>query len=194
MIVVAFLLVLAGLGLFVAGVLTGVTALYWACVAACVVAAGVIFAARRGLEDDPVPPSAAARRPAEVDRAAAGPPPTTGTTTTETGTGTTAPAPEEPATGAHAAPVADAAAAPVGPDGEPPLEEVEVTDLLLVVDLTDEVLVVDEHPRYHLDGCPHLAGATPIPLPLDEARTDGFTPCGTCRPDRHLADRARGRG
>ena len=78
-------------------------------------------------------------------------------------------------------------------DGEPPVEEVEVTDLLLVLDLTDEVLVVDEHPRYHLAGCPHLAGTESIPLPMVEARTDGFTPCGTCTPDRTLAERERSR-
>jgi hypothetical protein len=68
-----------------------------------------------------------------------------------------------------------------------------VTDLLLVVDLRDEVLVVDEHPRYHVDGCPWLAGRTTIPLPVDEARTDGFTPCGQCAPDRHLAQLERAR-
>src|SRR3712207_7155612 len=38
--------------------------------------------------------------------------------------------------------------APADPaTGEPGEEDVEVTDLLLVVDLDDEVLVVDEHPR-----------------------------------------------
>jgi hypothetical protein len=93
----------------------------------------------------------------------------------------------EPATGAHAA-----ARVPV-PDGEPPVEEVEVTDLLLVLDLTDEVLVVDEHPRYHLPGCPHLSTAEAIGLPMVEARIDGFTPCGTCAPDHHLAERERAR-
>jgi hypothetical protein len=62
-----------------------------------------------------------------------------------------------------------------------------------VVDLKDEVLVLDEHPRYHLAGCVHLRGRTPIPLPHDEARTDGFTPCGVCTPDRVLADRVRAR-
>ena len=76
-------------------------------------------------------------------------------------------------------------------DGEPPVEEVEVTDLLLVLDLTDEVLVVDEHPRYHLAGCPQLTGVATIPLPMVEARTDGFSPCGTCAPDRTLAERER---
>jgi hypothetical protein len=70
---------------------------------------------------------------------------------------------------------------------------VEVTDLLVVLDLTDEVLVIDEHPRYHLAGCPHLAGQETFPMPMVEARTDGFTPCGTCTPDRHLAQRERAR-
>jgi hypothetical protein len=92
-----------------------------------------------------------------------------------------------PSTGAHAA-------APVPrADGEPPVEEVEVTDLLLILDLTDEVLVVDEHPRYHLAGCPHLTDVATIPLPMDEARADGFTPCGTCAPDHNLAQRERAR-
>ena len=68
-----------------------------------------------------------------------------------------------------------------------------MTDLLLVVDLHDEVLVVDEHPRYHLADCRWLAGRTTIPLAVDEARTDGFTPCAFCAPDRGLAERERGR-
>jgi hypothetical protein len=62
-----------------------------------------------------------------------------------------------------------------------------------VVDIKHEVLVVDEHPRYHLPGCRFLAGRTTIPLPLDEARVDGFSPCALCTPDRHLADRERAR-
>jgi hypothetical protein len=78
-------------------------------------------------------------------------------------------------------------------EGEPPVEEVEVTDLLLVVDLQDDVFVLDEHPRYHLAECPRLVGHEAIPLPLDEARTDGFTPCGICSPDRTMAERERAR-
>jgi len=120
--------------------------------------------------------------------------------------------PSGPSTGAHAAPDPSAvsmgprsvgahsaeqpAALALGEDGEPPVEEVEVTDLLLVLDLTDEVLVVDEHPRYHLAGCPHLADQQTFGIPMVEARTDGFTPCATCAPDRHLAmsERARRAG
>src|SRR5690349_12452861 len=89
------------------------------------------------------------------------------------------------------APVA-AAAKPLD-EGEPPVEEVEVTDLLLVVDLKEDVFVLDEHPRYHLAECPRLVGHEAIPLPLDEARTDGFTPCGICSPDRTMAERERAR-
>jgi hypothetical protein len=77
--------------------------------------------------------------------------------------------------------------------GEPAEEDVEVTDLLLVVDLADDVLVVDEHPRYHASGCVHLSGQATIPLPMVEARADGFTPCGTCRPVRQLAEIERTR-
>ncbi|WNV77363.1 hypothetical protein [Geodermatophilus sp. DSM 44513] len=77
--------------------------------------------------------------------------------------------------------------------GEPGEEDVEVTDLLLVVDLADEVLVVDEHPRYHVPGCATLDGRATVSLPMVEARTDGFTPCAVCRPVRHLADVERSR-
>ncbi|WP_222263797.1 hypothetical protein [Modestobacter marinus] len=82
---------------------------------------------------------------------------------------------------------------PPGVGAEPPAEEVEFTDLLLIMDLTDEVLVVDEHPRYHLSRCPAVAGVPTIPIPLDQARADGFTPCGICTPDRNLAERERAR-
>jgi hypothetical protein len=84
---------------------------------------------------------------------------------------------------------------PPAADGaeDPAVEEVEVTDLLLVVDLRDEVLVVDEHPRYHLAGCSWLGARETVPLPVDEARTDGFTPCAVCAPDRALAERERAR-
>ena len=193
MIAGAALLVLLGLGLFVAGILTGVTVLYWACVAACVVAAVLLIVVRRQVNTKP---AAAATEPAAEPPAA-----------DEDASGTAAPAdgeadgaapvpattgrePEEPrsTTGATASGMAAAA-----PDDlpDPGVEEVEVTDLLLVVDLKDEVLVVDEHPRYHLVDCSWLAGRETIPLPLDEARSDGFTPCAVCSPDRNLAERAR---
>lgn len=185
MIVGAALLVLVGLGLFVAGLLTGVTAFYWGCVAVCVLAAALLFLARRPSAtpaDDAADrcegddPGTAAEAPETVARRAP----------KETAPIEGRAVPDEPVEGR---------AVPDEPveQGEPAVEQVEVTDLLLVVELTDEVLVVDERPRYHLEGCRYLRGHEPIPIPLDGARADGFTPCGGCTPDRQLADRARTR-
>ena len=157
MILAAGLLVLLGLGLFVGGVLSGATWLYWTCVAACVAAAVLIVLVRRGM------PAAASTEKTVRAEPAPG----------------TAPA-EQPVQVPQDLP-------------DPEVEDVEVTDLLLVVDLKDEVLVVDEHPRYHLAECSHLPGRTTIPMPVDEARGDGFTPCAACEPDRNLASRARAR-
>ena len=186
MILGAGLLVLAGLGLFVAALLTGTDALYWGCVAACVVAAGLLVAARRGIAarsaqtapaadagEGTSPPGSA---PASLARAAGGPQDATSPVGGE-------PAAEPPAGGGSVA----------QDEADPGIEEVEVTDLLLVVDLKDEVLVVDERPRYHVAGCAWLGARETIPIPLDEARTDGFTPCAVCSPDRTLAGRARAR-
>jgi hypothetical protein len=237
-ILAAGLLVLLGLGLFVGGVVTGTTALYWACVAACGLAAVLLLVARLRMarearefdrraseaptrtEPQPATPAPRPVVPPEptdaVPEPAAAPEPA-GATAVRTPDPEPAPAREEPAPGAPAgeqpavvppsAPVADGhpeAPARRGAHeprespaeataGEPGEEDVEVTDLLLVVDLEDEVLVVDEHPRYHLAGCPFLDGRGSVPLPMVEARTDGFTPCATCRPVQHLADTERTR-
>ena len=173
-ILAAGLMVLVGVGLFVAAVLTGVDALYWACVAVCVAAAVLLFVARRRLSAA-VPGGTPA---APATDATAGAPPTDAEVAAD----------EVPARSA-------ANDVPVEPADlpDPDVEDVEVTDLLLVVDLKDEVFVLDEHPRYHLAGCVHLRGRTPIPLPHDEARTDGFTPCAVCEPDHTLADQVRAR-
>ncbi|CAA9268119.1 MAG: FIG00816010: hypothetical protein [uncultured Blastococcus sp.] len=199
MIAGAALLVLLGLGLFVGGVLTGETALYWGCVGACVVAAVLLLLARRKLGPSAPTSDAPASDAPAPDAPAAG---SQRTAAAEPDAGPGA-APVTGAPAAGAAPLAQAPA-PAGPDGaaahaprqelpDPPVEEVEVTDLLLVVDLRDEVLVIDEHPRYHVEGCRHVGGRATIPLPLDEARADGFTPCAVCAPDRTLAQRARDR-
>jgi hypothetical protein len=208
-ILAAGLLVLTGLGLFLAGVLTGTTAFYWACVVVCVGAAVLLFAARRRISraEAALPADAAASRTRTTNHASAPAsslPPVSPPGPAEGGrpaaTDADAPAYREevfrepvPAS-AHAASVSPSSSDMARVDRhDPPIEDVEVTDLLLVVDLKDDVLVVDEHPRYHLASCLFLVGRTAIPLPLDEARTDGFTPCALCAPDRHLADRERAR-
>jgi hypothetical protein len=193
-------MVLLGLGLFVAGILTGATALYWGCVAACVVAAALLIATRRQLT---AAEASSAAKPADSATTPPEPPATSagsagsaggegGTTTTSPGGSTGAGRGMADRKAAEASAASARAAVPEELE-DPPVEEVEVTDLLLVVDLKDDVLVVDERPRYHLAGCAHLAGRTPIPLPLDEARADGFTPCAVCAPDRALAERVRAR-
>ncbi|HKR50104.1 MAG TPA: hypothetical protein VJT72_11070 [Pseudonocardiaceae bacterium] len=76
-------------------------------------------------------------------------------------------------------------------DAEPGEEDTDAADLLVVYELTDEVLVVDEHPRYHLTRCPWPEQSRVERLPVREARELGFTPCARCRPDTTLARRHR---
>jgi len=140
-----------------------------------------------------------------------------------------APADEASAPAAAAQPQAPPAAEPAEPEatpipepaGEPAVEQVAVRDALRVAQLDDEVLVVDGHPRYHLAGCPTLAGtaagtaagaaagaeagaeagpatgaaagAGTVPLAVSAARRSGFTPCAVCAPDRTLLARSRER-
>lgn len=76
-------------------------------------------------------------------------------------------------------------------DEDPGEEETDAADLLIVHELGDEVLVVDEHPRYHLRQCGWLAARDTIPIPVSEARELGFTPCAQCGPDATLAAKKR---
>lgn len=83
-----------------------------------------------------------------------------------------------------------------GPSGEgqPVEEDTDAADLLVVYELTDEVLVVDEQPRYHLARCRWPDHERAEQLPVREARDLGFTPCGRCRPDRALVRKHRSAG
>ncbi|MFB9725162.1 hypothetical protein [Haloechinothrix salitolerans] len=77
---------------------------------------------------------------------------------------------------------------PHTPPGE---EDTDAADLLLVSELDDQVLVIDEQPRYHLPECGWLVDKDTIPIPVSEARELGFTPCARCGPDTSLVARAR---
>ena len=83
--------------------------------------------------------------------------------------------------------------APVSPDQgtEPVEEDTDAADLLIVTDLTTEVRVLDERPRYHLADCTWLANRPTLALPVNEARQLGFTPCALCHPDNTLAEAHR---
>jgi hypothetical protein len=74
-------------------------------------------------------------------------------------------------------------------DAEPPEESVDPALSRVAAAVEDEVLVVDEQPRYHLMGCRALAAQQTIPLPAREAVELGFTPCGWCNPVAALGAR-----
>lgn len=94
---------------------------------------------------------------------------------------------EDPAEGAEEPAVAEAVAEAEDPDAEPAEEDTDAADLLVVSELEDEVMVVDEHPRYHLGDCGWLSDKDTIPIAVAEARELGFTPCARCGPDATLA-------
>ncbi|MFJ7215558.1 hypothetical protein [Amycolatopsis sp. NPDC098790] len=73
-----------------------------------------------------------------------------------------------------------------GADGDPGEEETPAADIAVLADLEDEVVVVDEHPRYHLRTCIWLGSRDTIPIGVGEARQLGFTPCDRCSPDATL--------
>ncbi|RZS34816.1 hypothetical protein EV193_108165 [Herbihabitans rhizosphaerae] len=105
---------------------------------------------------------------------------------------TRAMAPPPPPTAAETtAATATSRRPPIDPDAEPPEEPTDAADLLVVSDLSAEVVVLDERPRYHLARCTWLGAREIIPLPVNEARSLGFTPCAYCGPDAVLAERHR---
>ena len=50
------------------------------------------------------------------------------------------------------------------------------------------VLVVEGRPRYHVDGCRYLSGKDAEEVDVLDARDEGFTPCGVCKPDENLSE------
>lgn len=53
-------------------------------------------------------------------------------------------------------------------------------------DVVGSVLVVEGRPRYHVEGCRYLTGKTIEEMDVADAREDGFTACGVCKPDLAL--------
>lgn len=85
-------------------------------------------------------------------------------------------------------------AASAGARDEAPAEEdSDPDDRALVAELDEQVLVVDEYPRYHMDDCGWLTDRDTIPIAVSEARELGFSPCGRCEPDGALAAGHRSR-
>lgn len=171
MIYLALLCLLAAAGLLAVAVVTGVALWSWASFWTSIAAAGVL--ALRWLLR-----VRAARRPVVL-----------------AGQKPDEEAPDEEAEADEAVgELADAAPRSAEADVDPGEEDTDATDLLVVSELTAEVLVVDERPRYHLRRCRWLAGKLTIPLAVNEARQLGFTPCARCTPDAVLARRHRTAG
>lgn len=80
-------------------------------------------------------------------------------------------------------PAADIAAASRAPETRP----VATEELVGAPAGGGEVLVVEGRPRYHVAGCRYLSGKDPKSIEVGQARADGFTACGVCKPDEALA-------
>ena len=52
--------------------------------------------------------------------------------------------------------------------------------------VSGQVLVVQGRPRYHVEGCRYLTGKSPESVDVGDAREEGFTACGVCKPDLAL--------
>lgn len=74
-------------------------------------------------------------------------------------------------------------AVPSDEPAEVPMSSVEAAALMR---MDAEVMVVDGRPRFHLGGCVHLAGRDSEALPAYEAVELGFTACSLCRPAQSL--------
>lgn len=179
------LLLLAAVGLVVAALVTGQIVLAWGSVGASAVVAVALLALRRRARRR-------RREAAEADRDSVLEDEEQDDALVDPQFGHTSVQPPEPSPTAAAEDGApDESAPPEDPDAEPDEEDTDAADLLVVWELSDEVLVVDEHPRYHLARCTWPDPAPTERLPVREARELGFTPCAQCRPDASLARRLR---
>ncbi|WP_410592064.1 hypothetical protein [Amycolatopsis sp. lyj-23] len=186
MLYIVLVLVLAALGLLVTALITASSLWAWVSIGLSVLA-GLILVAdwlRRRRRAATPPASAAASAP-EPEAAGSQAPVEEEQTTLIPASGDLgdpADTPEpEPAVEADASAETETKA-----DSEPGVEETPEADVAVLADLEDEVVVVDEHPRYHLRTCSWLGARDTIPIGVGEARQLGFTPCATCTPDATL--------
>ena len=213
MLLLAILLLLGAVGLLLAAVVTGQNTLAWGSVGVSAALAVVllILSRRSGRRRREAAQAAQAAADAALDDeldAAAQPrphPPDASSASPEEPTASKTPA--DPLLGVHDVGNSDAGNsdaensdaghgdtetdAGAFDDSEPDEEDTDAADLLVIWELADEVLVVDEHPRYHLARCDWPDAEQTERLPLREARELGFTPCAQCRPDAALARRSR---
>lgn len=201
MLSVVLILVLAALGLLVTALATGSSLWAWLSIAASLLAAVALFLdwlRRRKRQrkdaaaeaDDETAEVAADtdEEPADEDAAGADEPDTETEDEEEAEDEPTA----EPVAEQEPIPHERASTVPGDDPHTPPREEdTDVADVLLVSELDDQVMVIDEQPRYHLPECGWLTDKDTIPITVSEARELGFTPCARCGPDATLVARAR---
>ncbi|MBB1156411.1 hypothetical protein [Amycolatopsis dendrobii] len=198
MLYIVLLLVLAALGLLVTALVTGTSLWAWVSIGLSVLAGLLLLVdwlrrrkradADTGSEEDSAESDADAdaaeekgeETPAEEDAEQTALIPATG----ELGDPADVPEPEIEKPAGEAGPKSEAKAVRDTPPG---VEETAPEDLEVVKELEDEVVVVDEYPRYHLVDCGWLSGRDTIPIGVGEARQLGFTPCARCGPDAVLA-------
>jgi len=202
---VVLILVLAALGLLVTALATGSSLWAWLSIAASLLAAAALFldwlrrrkrqrkdAAVEAADETDEVAADTDEELADADVAAG-----TDTGADEPDTETEAPDAETAAddeTEAEPEPIPHERTSTVPGDDPhtPPREEdTDVADVLLVSELDDQVMVIDEQPRYHLPECGWLTDKDIIPITVSEARELGFTPCARCGPDATLVARAR---
>lgn len=203
MLYIVLVLVLAALGLLVSALITASSLWAWVSIGLSVLA-GLILVAdwlrrrrRAAAPAEPAPADPAPEEPVSEEPVSEDPPaeehPAEAEQTVlipaadDLGDPADTPEPEEPvATGASAAAEAPAetpAEDKPEPETDPGEEETTAADIAVLADLEDEVVVVDEHPRYHLTTCVWLGTRDTIPIGIGEARQLGFTPCDRCGPD-----------
>ncbi|MEU8632382.1 hypothetical protein AB0C38_09465 [Amycolatopsis sp. NPDC048633] len=196
MLYIVLVLVLAALGLLVSALITASSLWAWVSIGLSVLA-GLILVAdwlrrrrRSSARPEPAPEEPAAEEPVSEEPPAEEHPaeerpveeeqtvliPAAG----DLGDPADTPEPDEPV-------VAETQPEPE-PEAEtdPGEEETSDADIAILADLEDEVVVVDEHPRYHLTTCVWLGARDRIPIGIGEARQLGFTPCDRCCPDANL--------
>ena len=193
MIVISGALVLVALVLLLIGLLQPDLAFVYASIVVSLVSFGFLIRGvlqRRGetFGEETQKDAEDARPGAKTDLAAAVPTDTASNTAanTATDTATDTAAVAVPSVGRDhkdgAAPVAE------GPDAVLAPAEVAPVDASseVVEGVSGTVLVVAGRPRYHVSGCRYLTGKQADEVEVADAREEGFTACGVCKPDLTL--------
>ncbi|WP_086845969.1 hypothetical protein [Amycolatopsis kentuckyensis] len=185
MLYIVLVLVLAALGLLVTALITASSLWAWVSIGLSVLAGLILVADWLRRRRRAAAPPAAAAAPADSPAADAAAAPDAAAASAPQ------PAEEEqtaliPAAGDLGDPADASAETETNADSDPGVEDTPEEDIAVLADLDDEVVVVDEHPRYHLRTCEWLGPRDTIPIGVGEARQLGFTPCDRCRPDATL--------